>query len=274
MDLNDLAHQAHRDSRQWFPANAADLKHHVLGLAGEAGEVANIVKKLDRGDMTLEDVRKDLAEEATDVLIYALNIFAIIGVDPIAMWDIKRAKNMLRFEKSSEHVKIAVGDQVVLIDADDRELVGEHSWHLLKVPGVHRTRYYAAATTWVDGKPGSILMHNLIMGAKGIDHIDGNGLNNTRTNLRVATASQNQGNSQKTARKTSSKYKGVAWYKNYGKWRVALARQFLGYFTSEEDAAKAYDAAAREKWGEFAALNFPNPGEKNALEGVGNGTAD
>jgi NTP pyrophosphatase (non-canonical NTP hydrolase) len=97
MDLNDLAHQAHRDSKQWFPANAADLKHHTLGLAGEAGEVANIVKKLDRGDVSLDDVRKDLAEEVTDVLIYAMNIFALIGVDPNVMWDLKRAKNKKRF---------------------------------------------------------------------------------------------------------------------------------------------------------------------------------
>jgi NTP pyrophosphatase (non-canonical NTP hydrolase) len=97
MDLNELAHQAFGDSRRWFPERATDLRHHILGLAGESGEVANLVKKLDRGDVTLDDIRKDLAEELTDVLIYTLNAFAIIGVDPNKVWDIKRAKNIRRF---------------------------------------------------------------------------------------------------------------------------------------------------------------------------------
>lgn len=101
MNLRDLAHQAHKDSKVWFPANADDLLHHVLGLCGEAGEVANIVKKMDRGDGNLESVRKDLAEETVDVMIYCMNVFAILGIDPVAMWDLKRAKNKARFAKEA-----------------------------------------------------------------------------------------------------------------------------------------------------------------------------
>jgi len=102
MDLNELAHQCYNDNKAWFPEKADDLRHHVLGLAGESGEVANIVKKLDRGSTTLEEVRKELAEELIDVIIYTLSAVAIIGVDPNAIWELKRAKNKRRFAKVVE----------------------------------------------------------------------------------------------------------------------------------------------------------------------------
>lgn len=101
MNLLDLARQAHNDSKVWFPDNADDLQHHILGLCGEAGEVANIAKKIDRGTHDLESARKDLAEEVIDVVIYAMNICAILGVDPNKMWDLKRAKNKQRFTKEA-----------------------------------------------------------------------------------------------------------------------------------------------------------------------------
>lgn len=99
MDFSEYARQAHNDSKQWFPEHATDLRHHVLGLAGESGEVANLVKKLDRGDVDLDDIRKELAKELVDVLIYTLNACAIIGVNPDKVWDIKRAENTKRFTK-------------------------------------------------------------------------------------------------------------------------------------------------------------------------------
>lgn len=102
MDLSEYAHQAHRDSKQWFPDRASDLRHHILGLAGESGEVANLVKKLDRGDVNLDDIRKELAKELVDVLIYTFNAFAIIGVNPDKVWDIKRAENINRFGNGKE----------------------------------------------------------------------------------------------------------------------------------------------------------------------------
>lgn len=102
MNLTELAHQAHNDSRVWFPENADDLQHHVLGLCGEAGEVANIVKKIDRGDGDLESARKDLAEEVIDVVIYCMNIVAILGVDPDKVWNLKRAKNKVRFKGDAD----------------------------------------------------------------------------------------------------------------------------------------------------------------------------
>lgn len=93
-----------------------------------------------------------------------------------------------------------------------------------------------------------------------VDHVDGNKLNNKRENLRLATPSQNNINRPGGAG-TSSCYKGVYWYKAYGKWHVQIRqggyRYFVGYFDDEEDAARAYDAKAKELFGEFAYLNFP-----------------
>jgi hypothetical protein len=88
-----------------------------------------------------------------------------------------------------------------------------------------------------------------------VDHIDGNGLNNCRNNLRPATRAQNRMNS-KVSTNNASGYKGVSWHKRRGKWlaqiRIARKRIYLGYFASAEEAHVAYVAAAREHFGEFA----------------------
>ena len=93
-----------------------------------------------------------------------------------------------------------------------------------------------------------------------IDHIDRNGLDNSRANLRPATRSQNCCNRKKKPG-CASKYKGVHINKKLGKWRAAIMfegnRIFLGDFNTEIDAAQAYDAAAKLYHKEFASLNFP-----------------
>lgn len=107
-----------------------------------------------------------------------------------------------------------------------------------------------------------MIMHRLILNApKGIkvDHQDGDGLNNQRRNIRLATNAQNSMN-QKPRVKTSSKYKGVSLDKRHGTWKSQIGKNgaiiWLGQFRSEVEAAKAYDRAAREMFGEFACLNF------------------
>jgi hypothetical protein len=111
-----------------------------------------------------------------------------------------------------------------------------------------------------------VLLHRFILGAAPgtmIDHKNGNGLDCTRENLRLATRSQNQHNAGRRmyAGARSSRFKGVHWHRVTGKWvaQIMAARKYhyLGLFIDEEQAARAYDAAARELHGEFAQLNFP-----------------
>ncbi len=112
-------------------------------------------------------------------------------------------------------------------------------------------------------------MHREILNAPigtQVDHIDGNKLNNTRSNLRFATASQNHQN-RKTSRSNTSGYKGVC--KNHKakrseRWRASIVVNHvvinLGTYPTAEKAAHAYDDAAKKCHKEFANLNFPNEG--------------
>ena len=108
----------------------------------------------------------------------------------------------------------------------------------------------------------TIYMHRLILDVDKkiyIDHVNRDGLDNRESNLRIATRSQNAMNTNKR-NYGSSKYKGVGWSSERGKWRAVICkdglRKHLGYFSVEEDAASAYDEAAIEWFGEFAAPNF------------------
>jgi len=93
-----------------------------------------------------------------------------------------------------------------------------------------------------------------------VDHIDRNGLNNKRSNLRICTPRQNSYN--RIGKETPSKYKGVRWKKSRNRW-VAQIKHYnkamqVGSFDNQIDAAKAYDKKAKELFKEFAYLNFPD----------------
>ncbi|MGA1567624.1 MAG: AP2 domain-containing protein [Methylophilaceae bacterium] len=112
-------------------------------------------------------------------------------------------------------------------------------------------------------KTTKLLLHRTILNPskeKIIDHIDHNGLNNRRENLRICTVTQNAANQRK--RKGSSNFKGVYWNKRDQVWRAGIGYKgkdlHLGHFKDELEAAKAYDKAAKDLWGEFANLNFEN----------------
>lgn len=156
--------------------------------------------------------------------------------------------------------------RVALVDDADYDLVMRYRWRCQEQsrgPGLKPHGPYAIATIPGSGNK-SILMHVLITGRIGTDHGDGDGLNNQRCNLRPATNGQNKANSQKYAGATKSTYKGVYWQSrgNWGRWaaqiRVNGHLRSLGVFTDQIEAARAYDAAAREAWGEFARPNFPD----------------
>ena len=144
--------------------------------------------------------------------------------------------------------------KVALVDDRDCELVGGLSWYAYK----SGNNWYAARI--LNGK--HITMQNFIMGKKDEliwDHKNRNGLDNRRCNLRLATRTQNIINSRKR-KNSSSKYKGVSFYKRDGTWqsniRVNKELIYLGRFDDEVEAAKIYDDAARKHFREFATLNF------------------
>lgn len=96
-----LSQQCLADSELWFPAKAHSLVHHTLALCGEAGELANLVKKLDRGDLDIKDasVRHKVMMETTDVYVYNLNIAGLLGLDLERSYEIVRGENMRRFAR-------------------------------------------------------------------------------------------------------------------------------------------------------------------------------
>ena len=147
------------------------------------------------------------------------------------------------------------GKYVALVDDEDFEALNEIKWSIMKCP----RSLYAVKIIRVNGRTATIRMHQLVLNGKGIDHIDGNGLNNQKYNLRFCTNSENQMNVRKQ-KNTSSIYKGVCFHKITGKWmahiRINGKRIHLGLFISEVDAAKAYNAKAIELFCGFAHLNI------------------
>jgi hypothetical protein len=148
-----------------------------------------------------------------------------------------------------------------IVDVSDFAIVQPHCW--CAYPSNH-TVYAHANLGERNGKKTYKEMHVVIMQPKPgeyVDHINGNGLDNRRTNLRLCTQQQNCRNSR-PHRDGTSRFKGVSWFKRDQCWRAYLVidakQKHLGYFADEVEAAKAYDAAAQINFGEFARLNFPD----------------
>jgi hypothetical protein len=98
-----LSQQCVKDSERWFPERAHDVVHHTLALCGEAGELANIVKKIDRGSLDIKDanVRYQLMMEATDVYVELLAVTGLLKLDLDASYQHVRGLNEKRFGKES-----------------------------------------------------------------------------------------------------------------------------------------------------------------------------
>jgi hypothetical protein len=151
-----------------------------------------------------------------------------------------------------------------LVDDLDVRFVQPYTWWALIQ---QHTTYAVREIRKPDARRTTQRMHTLLTGYKLTDHINGDGLDNRRANLRPANSRQNTHNRRKMPA-SRSRYKGICLHRP-GSWQARLRpgerTVSLGYFTSEEAAARAYDAAAREAFGEFACLNFPLPGERGAL---------
>lgn len=145
--------------------------------------------------------------------------------------------------------------KVALLDDEDYDRLSIFAWYAQK----KGHRWYAARGIWTDKTTKRVYMHQFILEPKRgftIDHRDLDGLNNQRTNIRYATRQQQQQN--RFSFRGFSKFKGI--YREREKWvaRIGLGnkkKKFLGYFNTEKQAALAYNEAALENFGEFAALN-------------------
>ncbi len=156
-----------------------------------------------------------------------------------------------------KEIKLTRG-KVALVDEEDFDKLNKYKWSAWK--DKNKNIFYAMGGN-------RLRMHRVIMGdIKGVayDHINGDGLDNRKSNLRIATTQQNNMNT--IPRKGgSSKYKGVCWHKRKKKWMSRIGYNYnivhIGYFDDEVEAALAYDKKAKELFGEFARLNFPDEGD-------------
>lgn len=158
-----------------------------------------------------------------------------------------------------------------IVDDADYEWLRQWRWILMPKSG-RRIGYAYRHQVGSDGIRRSVLMHRAILDILDSpklvsDHINGNGLDNQRSNLRACTQQQNMANQYKTVGGTTSPYKGVSWHKGSEQWQAVIRvrghLRYLGLYANETMAATAYNTAAQENFGEFALLNqIPSGGTR------------
>ena len=160
------------------------------------------------------------------------------AIHALRMWNATRQEKVLYGNKRGQAmktIKLTQG-QETMVDDDDFEKLNKYKWHVLK----GRRTFYAVRTS----RESKIMMHRVICNVpKGmqVDHIDGNGLNNCKSNLRIVTSRQNNQNKHI---KKSSIYPGVSWCTSRKKWRSDIEingkQNFIGRFNVEVNAYNAY----------------------------------
>ena len=161
-----------------------------------------------------------------------------------------------------KEIKLTQG-KVALVDDEDYEELNKYKWCADK----GRRTYYAVRSLWANGrKSGKLYMHRVIMKAQPgeqVDHKSSDGLDCQKKNMRICTPGENNMNQRKQTRKCHSKFKGVClddrenrnktWFSYIN---INKKRTYLGCYNSEIDAARAYNNAAINLFGDFARLNF------------------
>ena len=172
--------------------------------------------------------------------------------------------NCVHIEREGEHYRYYCHSQGSFIfDEEDYDLVASERWNISHFGYV--TRKIGNKTVW--------LTHALLGVDDGVivDHINGDRLDNRRANLREATPSQNLRN-QCLRSDNKTGYKGVYFNNHHKKYLAEIrshgVKTYIGLFDNPVDAALAYDEAARVIHGEFACVNFPQPGERGCREAV------
>jgi len=158
----------------------------------------------------------------------------------------------------SKEIFVGQKGDIAVVDDEDYEKLSKYKWNIFR-SSKHRPTY--AIRRWDEnGIRKSQYMHAMITGFDLTDHINHNGLDNRKSNLRFSTHSQNHANVPKQRGNYSSKYKGLTWIKTRNKWQVQIkvqgVRKYSGYFSDEIDAARMYDYLALKYFGEFAYTNF------------------
>ena len=155
-------------------------------------------------------------------------------------------------------IKLTQG-KYALIDDKDFDNLSTMSWQVHKLGN----NYYAYHCSNIKGKTKNIKMHRYLLNyptGMDIDHINGNGLDNRRENLRICTRSENLRNSKLRNNNTSG-YKGVSWSKMRKKWIVQIRfdnkSKCLGFYSDKIRAAHIYDLVSLDYYGDYARTNFP-----------------
>ena len=176
----------------------------------------------------------------------------------------RRRNRIIKIEDGVAHIDVSTrqyANMITQIDEDDIPLIldGRTKWCVIKA----KRTFYVLRNVGGRKNREFQLLHRCVLGltdsSKHGDHRNGDGLDNRRTNLRVASNQQNSRNGR-AHRDSTSQYRGVSWDALRRKWTAGIGingkRHGLGRFATEDEAARAYDAAAAAAFGEFARPNF------------------